>query len=104
MTDGDRARRSFLDTAAARVLALAVILAAGALIAVYHRDDLLPKPVPAANSGLNPEFVACRDQRIGQVDKMRSDGVIGDAQVEIFKERAMAYCAAQFPPDKPAAN
>lgn len=27
MTDGARARRSFLDTAAARVLALAVVLA-----------------------------------------------------------------------------
>lgn len=72
------------------------------MIAVYHRHDLLPKPVPVANAGLNPEFVACRDQRVGQVDKMRTDGVIGDAQVEIFMERAMAFCADQFPPDKPA--
>jgi hypothetical protein len=104
MVDTERGRPGFLDTAAARVLALAVAMAAAAVIAFYHRADLLPKPAPGADAGLNPQFVACRDERVGQVDRMRSDGVIGDAQVEIFKERAIAFCAAQFPPDKPAAR
>jgi hypothetical protein len=101
MADTGRERPGFLDSAAARVLALVVAMAAAAVIAFYHRADFLPKPVPAGDSGLNPQFVACRDERVGQVDRMRSDGVIGDAQVEIFKERAVAFCAARFPPDKP---
>ena len=102
MADTGRGEGGFLDSAAARVLALVVAMAAAAVIAFYHRADLLPKRVPAADAGLNPQFVACRDERVGQVDRMRSDGVIGDAQAEIFRERAIAFCAAQFPPDKPA--
>jgi len=98
----DRARRSFLDTGGARLLALLVAASAAGLVAFYHRADLLPKVPPAADAGLDPEFVACRDFRVGQVDRMRSEGVIGDAQVEVFKERAVAFCAAQFPPDKAA--
>jgi len=92
--------RGFLDTAGARIIAFLVLVAATALIAYYHRADLLPPEPAAADAGFNPEFVACRDKRVGEVDKMRADGLIGDAQVEAFRERALAFCTAQFPPDR----
>jgi hypothetical protein len=98
------AGRSFLDGAAARLVALCVALAAGAGVAYYHRNDLFP-PEPKAGPALNPQFVACRDERVGQVEKMRTDGVIGDEQLETFKARAVAFCTDRFPPDaQPTAN
>lgn len=102
MANGAGKGQSVLDSGLMRLLALAVLLSAAALVAFYHRADLFPAAGPAADAGINPHFVACRDQRLGQVDTMRSDGLIDDAKVGIFRERALAYCAAQFPPDGPA--
>lgn len=98
MTAPDTGTRSLLDGRGARLVALVVLLASAALIAYHHRADLLPA-APVAEAGLNPEFVACRDERVGQVEKMRSDGIIGDAQFETFRDRALAFCTDQFPPD-----
>ncbi len=87
----------------ARLVAVAIILGASAMIAYHHRDDLFP-PEKAEEAGLNPEFVKCRDERTAQVQKMKSDGLIGDKQVSTFTERAIAFCTSQFPPDAAAGN
>ena len=86
-----------------RLVAVAVILGASAMIAYHHRDDLFP-PEKAAEAGLNPEFVKCRDERTAQVRKMKSEGLISDQQVSTFTERAVAFCTSQFPPDAVARN
>ncbi len=62
-----------------------------------------PMPQGAAvtedsDAGLNPDFIKCRDERVGQVEKMRSEGVVGDDKFAEFKDRAIATCAGQFPP------
>ncbi len=87
----------------ARLVAVAVILCASAVIAYHHRDDLFP-PEKAEEAGLNPEFVKCRDERTAQVQKMKSDGLINDEQFSTFTERAVAFCTSQFPPDAATRN
>ncbi len=98
MTEGTEPRPGFLDRPVARLCAVAVIAACLALLGVYHRNDLMPG-AKTGNTGLNPEFVDCRDKRSADVDKMLSDGVITATQHSRFLQRALAYCTSQFPPD-----
>lgn len=100
MVPGDQDRTKTVDgtSAVARLAALLVIIICLAILAFYHRNDLLPAP-EQVEVGLNPEFVKCRDERTAQVAKMRTEGLIGDEQVATFTERALAYCTSTFPPD-----
>lgn len=100
------ARSRFSDSLAARGLALAIAAAAGALMVWLGRNDvpairgiLSPDPVAAISAGSgNPQLDACLKSRIGDVDKMREEGVINAAQHNTFKARATAYCQTEFPP------
>jgi len=95
----------FLDGPGARIVALLVVIACAAVLGYIHRDDLFPAEPVNADAGLNPEFVKCRDARTAQVEKMLNDGVIDQLKFDAFRERAVAFCTAQFPPDeKPQAN
>ncbi len=80
-----------------RLIALVVFAACVGAIGYIHRADLLP-PEQQADAAANPEFIACRTERTGHVTKMLADGVINQAQHDQFIERAVSYCAAQFPP------
>ncbi|GGB42137.1 hypothetical protein GCM10011316_12570 [Roseibium aquae] len=90
-----------------RILALAIALAALALMLWIGRHDVPGlRTVWAGLSGSgaeqtgtgNPELDACLAQRVGDVDKMRDEGVITPAQHQSFKARAVSFCEAQFPP------
>lgn len=96
---GARGRHSVLDRWPARALAAAVVLACLAAMAYIARDRLFPSSQDVAGEGLNPDFVACRDQRLGEVRQMREDGLITADQLETFTARAIGYCADRFPPD-----
>ena len=85
-----------------RLVAILVIVAGLAALGYIHRDDLFPREQEAA-AALNPEFVKCRDERVGHVEKMLADGVIDETRHAQFKERAISFCAAQFPPGGDAA-
>ena len=86
-----------------RVLALAVLLGAIGLVALWHRDDLWP--APAAAPTVPPELQACLDERLGQVEALRAEGTITAEQAGQFAGRAEALCRSQFgdtgPPDRP---
>ncbi|MGI9465219.1 MAG: hypothetical protein ACR2OM_14845 [Aestuariivirgaceae bacterium] len=99
MTDDDEDEAGFLDGMIVKYLAGAVIVACVGLLAYLNRDRLVDRPA-VETAGLNPEFVKCRDVRVGQVEKMLADGVIGQDKLAAFKERAIATCAGQFPPEK----
>lgn len=88
-----QARPSALDRPIARVVALVVFLAAAGALAWMHRDDLFP-PEPAAVAADDP-VALCLAARARDIDKMRTDGVIDDAQAKLFKSRAEALCQAQ---------
>jgi hypothetical protein len=85
---------SVLDRMAARFVALLVLLAAGAMLAWIHREDLLPRP-PATVAADDPVAV-CVAERSADIDKMRRDGVIDADRATLFKSRAEALCQAQF--------
>ena len=89
----------FVDGAGARAVAGLIALAAAALLLWIKWSTLFPQPTADEDDAkLNPEFVACRDQRLTTVTKMKDDGVINDQQFEQFRERAIATCTGQFPP------
>ena len=97
-------RSSTLDRPLARIGALGVFLCAAAALAFMHRDDLFP-PEPAAIAADDP-VALCLAARAADIDKMRADGVIDEAQATLFKSRAEALCQAQQgqggPPKLPA--
>ncbi len=89
----------FLDGTVMRIVAGVVIVACVGILAYLNRDKLVDRP-RADVANLNAQFVKCRDERGGQVDKMLTEGVIKQDKVGEFKERAIATCAGQFPPQE----
>jgi hypothetical protein len=85
--------RSALDRPVARLAALGVLLCVAAALAYMHRDDLFPPP--AAAVALDDPVAKCMAARAKDIDQMRTDGVIDDAQASLFKNRAEALCQAQ---------
>ncbi|NRG18461.1 hypothetical protein HPQ64_12245 [Rhizobiales bacterium] len=102
---------SRLDRWPARVGALVLAVLILILMAWIGRNDLPGFALGNVNLGLaggvegvtaprdaNPELAACLEQRLTVVDKMRSDGIVSDAQYETFRNRAIAFCEAEHPP------
>ncbi|MEX0696203.1 MAG: hypothetical protein WD014_05920 [Dongiaceae bacterium] len=85
--------QSFLDRPAARWLAVLCAAAALGVLGYIHRDDLFPPE----DLGLaaDPAFADCYAPRAADIDKMRQEGLIDDAQATLFKGRAEAMCVAQ---------
>lgn len=103
-----RQQASALDSRGARLVALVIALAALCLMIWLGREDVPfvraaltsvtgAAEETAASSG-NPQLDACLASRVGDVEKMREEGVINAAQYDTFRGRAVAYCEAQFPP------
>ena len=92
-------QRSWVDGRAARVVAVLVAAAAGAVLAYIHRDDLLPterkiSPAEAA-------FEQCMAERAAGIDEMVRQQVITVEQETLFRARAEALCRAQTAPAGP---
>jgi hypothetical protein len=83
---------SFLDTVAARIIALVIFLVCVGGLVWLNREAWL---------GLGPELTAaeqalaqCIAERSGDVERMVEEGVIGEDQAELFRSRAEAVCVA----------
>ncbi len=102
------APRSFADTIFARLIALAIAVLIAIIFYAYWVDDmralfaadkqeipiLAEQPqVNEANTGLQN----CLAERVGDVDKMKAEGVINDAQYANFRRHAEELCRAQHP-------
>lgn len=98
----------FIDSIFARLIALGIAVLFGAIIFVNWSHNIgelvagdseaIPliteqQPVKAVNAALQ----ICLDQRVGDVEKMKSEGVINDAQYASFRQRAEELCRAQNP-------
>ena len=97
---------SFLDTAVARLIAL---LLAGLIGYVLYAEwgsqimatvqgepiSLVADKAPANEAA--PALDACLAKRVGDVEAMKSDGVITEAQYADFKASAIQLCRAQNP-------
>ncbi len=94
------ARSSVLDGRGARIIAGLIVIACAGFLLFVNWHTFFPPPVKNADddANLNPEFVACRNERLATVEKMKQDGVITDAQFKQFSTRSVETCAGQFPP------
>lgn len=100
------ASSSFLDTAFARLIALVLAgLIAYLLYAKWGSEilatvqgqpvSLLADKAPAREA--TPALDACLAARVGDVEAMKAEGIVNDAQYADFKRRAIAFCRAQNP-------
>lgn len=97
---GPRQRSPVLDRPVARFAAAGLALAAAGGLLAIHWEDLFPPERQAA--GGNPAFRACMDKRVGDIERMLEEGVVGERQAEQFRQRAEAFCRAQSEAGGPA--
>ncbi|MEM8555732.1 MAG: hypothetical protein AAGF71_13015 [Pseudomonadota bacterium] len=99
---------AFADSIWARLIALTVGVLLAASLWLNWGDEVmlaltqgeieaLPTGAPVDVKPENPELAACLERRVGDVEQMKADGVIGDAQYTAFKQRAQDMCKAQNP-------
>lgn len=100
---------SFIDSGSARLLSLVFAVGLAAVMLVAWGEDMLalmvdqPPAIPAravveqSSEPSNPAREACLQKRLADVDKMRDDGMINDAQHAQFAGRAVALCESQHP-------
>jgi len=102
------AKRSFADTILARLIALLIAVAIGGLFYLYWADDVQrlfagsgPEiPIVKQQTEVKPANAAlqsCLENRVGDVENMKAEGVINDAQYTSFRQRAIDLCNAQNP-------
>ena len=68
--------------------------------ALVAAEDSAPLVTPVGEERVskpNPALDACLEQRVGHVDQMLKDGVIGEHQHGQFAIRARQLCVAQNP-------
>lgn len=101
--------QSFADTGLARLFALVLAVLIAIILwfnwssdfrVLLENDDTAPQvssstlePAKPVNAALE----ACLTQRVGDVDKMKEEGILSDAQYGAFKARAEGLCRAQNP-------
>lgn len=88
-------RRAAADGLRGRLGAVAVLAAVVAILAAMHWDDLFAPDEAAAPAADDP-VARCVAARAADIDTMRADGVIDEAQATLFVSRAEALCQAQF--------
>lgn len=102
------ASESFADSMYARLIALAIAVGLGAILYANWGDDFRAEfaedrpaiPLIAQQpplTSVNAALQSCLDERVGHVDRMKADGVIGDEQYASFRQRAEQLCQAQNP-------
>ena len=101
--------RVFADTIWARLLALLIAIAIGWLLwsnwasdfkALFSGGEKAAVPVVSTSEPAkpaNPALDDCLAQRVGDVDRMKEEGVLSDAQYGSFRSRAEELCRAQNP-------
>lgn len=104
-----RTREHFLDSRLARLIAALLFVIGLGVMAYLHNAYqarmIAPMPQGQNRAGteterqnLNPDYLKCHDERVGQVQKMLDEGVIDQRKLVEFQDRAIATCAGQFPP------
>ncbi len=107
MTTSDQSN-GFADSGLARLLALFIAIAIAFLLwsnwstdfkALLAGDD---QEVSAATNAqpakpANPELENCLAQRVGDVDRMKEEGILSESQYAAFRGRAEELCRAQNP-------
>ena len=93
------ATRSALDGLAARLVALAVLILAAAVIVWLNREVLFPTMMSGAGTSVpaaaDSPAALCLEERAAGIQDMLDDGTIDEGQAALFTSRAEALCEAQ---------
>ena len=100
--------KSFGDTGLARLLALLIAILLGYLLwsnwssdfkALFAGSDKSAAVVSTSEPAkpANPALQECLTQRVGDVDRMKEEGILSEAQYDAFRGRAQELCRAQNP-------
>jgi hypothetical protein len=83
------------DGKVGRVIAALVLVAGIAAFTYLNRESFIAPP-EVEEEIAQPALAACLDRRLGAVENMRAEDLLSDAQYELFKGRAEAYCLYEF--------
>jgi len=101
--------KGFADTIWARLLALLLAIAIAWLLwanwssdfkALFADGEQKAAPVVSASEPAkpaNPALEECLAKRVGDVERMKEEGILSDAQYSNFRSRAEELCRAQNP-------
>lgn len=78
-----------------RIIAALVLVAGIGIFAYLNRESFI-EPPPVEEEITQPALAACLARRLGAVENMRAEDLLNDAQYELFKARAEAYCLYEF--------
>ena len=106
----DTSGASFADTTAARLIALCLALLIAIILVYNYKQDFAAMfsdsptgSLPVTNvdtpqdEAANPALAACLAQRIGDVDRMKEEGILSEAQYASFRANAEELCFQQNP-------
>ena len=104
---GTATHTPFIDSGFARLCALCLAIAIAVLLYTRWGEDMAAlmaagstAPQPAQSNTVkpaNPALEACLANRVGDVDRMKDEGIVDDRQYSKFKARAEELCRAQHP-------
>jgi len=107
---GKQSDASFADTTAARLIAVCLALLIAIILVVNYKQDFVQLFSDAPDGGIsvseaetsiennaNPALAACLAQRIGDVDRMREEGILTESQYSSFRANAEELCVQQNP-------
>ena len=98
----------FLNSNAARIVAAILALLIAALWFYNYQEDFsrlmagdnaneLPQASSLAAEDANPALAACLKKRVADVDQMKADGLLSEADYATFRARAEELCIQQNP-------
>lgn len=94
------ARRPFLDSIFARLIALVIAVACGVVLFFLYEDEVV---VAESQTQFEQSAAAqCYAERAADIDQMLAEGMIGEEQAMLFKRREEARCATQAGSTAPA--
>ena len=106
MTVADRSQ-SFFDGFVARILAMILAVLIGLFLVTTWSSEFknlftgeASAPMVSADQPakeLNSRLSACLERRVGDVEQMKADGILSDAQYSAFTARAEDLCRVQNP-------
>lgn len=105
-----QATGTFSDSIGARIIALCLAGVFAIILYSNYGNDLktafsggTERQLPVADASTSPEeasnpsLVACLEQRIGDVDRMKEEGILSESQYASFRTRAEELCIQQNP-------
>jgi hypothetical protein len=87
----EEAANSVLDGKVARGMAFLVFLGCLGLLAYLHRNDFFPGEEQESVAENDPA-ATCITERSADIARMFEEGLIGEEQAGVFRERAIGMC------------